>query len=490
MSKKPMTFGEYLAWLMSSKRITAMDLTRRLNYRSKTSVSRILRDEVRYSSIEDFVSRLEPMEEWLLSPEERLEMRQAMEVSRLGRARYQAYRDVWRLVQPPKEAPGEIRLESFGSSQAQSLSELTQRWYQAEKLSMTIINSGYDSLFRQIRDVLEKRPGLQADIRHYLAVDDAAGSMAEQLAALIHVFQDARYHGYYRSGYTGRNVNQNAINDFVVAQIRMPDGSNFTQMIYMLAENRAMAYESVSEEGFGDLFRRVMSQVQPNALPIKRSYPQMEKMDWLIQITNQYLNCERDRSIFCLTPDVSFELIPKKVLERPMIGPVFDEEDMKNPRLNDLVRIHQARYDNLAAKRQMSSYILTLDGLRRFMETGVTTDRVSGMSPFTVGERCEILRDLIRRVRENVYLTVRILKPDVRMRGMSMTLYEGLGVHLLSADTQYDVTREHNEVFLLMPALTRTLTEFCREELIEKHAYSEAESLEILEKLSRESVAE
>ena len=257
MVKKPMTFGEYLAQLMNIKRISVTDLTRRMNYRSKTSIARILKDEVRYSSIEDFMNRLEPMEDWLLSAEEKQNLRQAMEVTRLGLARYQAYRDIWRLVKKPCPCPREVRLEGFGAVCAQNLNELAEKWHQAVRVNMTIINSGYRSLFREIRRFLDANPERDVDIRHYLAVDDAAGSMAEQLAAVSQVFRDRRYHGFYRSGYNGRSTNQNVINDFVVVRAVMADGSSFMQVVYMLAEDRALAYESVSEEGFGELFRRL-----------------------------------------------------------------------------------------------------------------------------------------------------------------------------------------------------------------------------------------
>ena len=67
---RPRTFGECLNELMRKKHISVADLTRRANYRSKTSISRLLRDEVRYASIEDFMERIEPIAAWLFNEEE------------------------------------------------------------------------------------------------------------------------------------------------------------------------------------------------------------------------------------------------------------------------------------------------------------------------------------------------------------------------------------------------------------------------------------
>ena len=64
------TFGEYLTEIMRRKHISVSDLARRLNYRSRTSLSRLMRDETRYDSIEDFMHRIEPVAAWLLTAEE------------------------------------------------------------------------------------------------------------------------------------------------------------------------------------------------------------------------------------------------------------------------------------------------------------------------------------------------------------------------------------------------------------------------------------
>ena len=108
--------------------------------------------------------------------------------------------------------------------------------------------------------------------------------------------------------------------------------------------------------------------------------------------------------------------------------------------------------------------------------------RNSGL--FTPEERAAILMDVVQKCRENVYLNVRILHPDVRVRGMTLTTYEALGVYLLDAYTQYDVVNGHSEAFMLMPDFAETMEEFFRDELISKHTFSETESLEMLEGLA------
>jgi hypothetical protein len=85
-----------------------------------------------------------------------------------------------------------------------------------------------------------------------------------------------------------------------------------------------------------------------------------------------------------------------------------------------------------------------------------------------------------------VYLNVRVLKPEVPVRGMTLTTYEALGVYFLDAYTQYDVVNGHSEAFMLMPDFAETMEEFFRDELIPNHTFSEGESLEMMERLAAE----
>ena len=171
--RQDQTFGECLTELLRRKRVSVADLTRRMNYRSKTSISRLLRDAVRYSSIEEFMHRLEPVGAWLFNGEEMNALRQAMEVSRLGRAQYRAYQDIWRLVSDGERLRETGALECFGDAQARTIYELAEIWREADRLDMVLINMGFDGLFGELKALLREKPGPSVSIRHYLLTPDA-----------------------------------------------------------------------------------------------------------------------------------------------------------------------------------------------------------------------------------------------------------------------------------------------------------------------------
>lgn len=483
----PKTFGECLSELMRKKHISVADLTRRVNYRSKTSVSRLLRDEVRYASIEDFMGRLEPIEAWIFNEEEMRLLRASMEVSRLGRARYCAYQDIWRLVGQPAKRKIPVAAQGFGEARSGDLDELIGFWNTARRLELILINSGFESLFSRLSTLLESRPDADISIRQYLAMQDSPGALAEQLGAMMNIFHDPRYQGFYHARQGGGPEYRIGGDTTHVTLVRGEDADGeYSQMIVMLSEERCLVYESRKMEDFVPFVERIMDSVCSGALPLKTQYPEQALLEGLIVISRRYMGCEQDRTIYCMAPDICFELISLEILYDVMFDSVLKGCDPENEQIRELMRIHAERYRNIHEKRKKTQFIFSWDSMQHFAKTGRTTDHVAGMRAFTPAERAAIIRDVVHKCRENVYLNVRILKPDVSARGMTLTTYESLGLYLLDAYTQYDVVNGHSEAFMLTPDFAETMEEFFRDELIPKHTFSENESLEMMEGLAAE----
>lgn len=478
------TFGECLSGIMREKHVSVADLARRMNYRSKTSISRLLKDEVRYASIEDFMERLEPMSAWLLTVDEMKQLQDSMEVSRLGRARYRAYQDIWRLVGQSEVKKIPVTAQGFGGAKSGELDELIGFWHTARRLEMILINSGFESLFSRLAGLLEARPDADISIRHYLAIHDSPGSLAEQLGAMMNVFHDPRYQGFYHTRHSDNADWRSGDTAHVMLVCGEDEESEYCQVIVMLSEQQCIVYESRKMEDITPFVEQVMEQVCREALPLKTQYPQQELIQGLIVISRRYLGCEQDRGTCCLAPDICFELIPPEILYGVMFDSVLAGCDPEDEQIQKLYEIQQARYKNIHGKRKSTVFMFTWDSLVRFAQTGRTTDHIAGMRAFTPEERAAIIRDVVEKCRENGYLRIYILKPDIRIRGMTLTTHEGMGVYLLDSYTQYDVVKGHSEAFILLPDFAEMLDDFFRDELIGKHTYSGAESLDMLERLA------
>ncbi len=478
------TFGECLTEIMRKKHISVSDLARRMNYRSRTSLSRLLRDETRYDSIEDFMNRIEPVSAWLLTAEEMTRLKAAMQVSRLGRARYRAYENIWRLVGEPKPSALPVPLQCYGSGKAATLQELTEVWHESQALELLLINSGCDQLFRELEKLLRSRPDFPCRISHYLLVRNSPGAMAQQLGALMGIFHDPRYQGYYRTWeQEGSYLSDSIQNNIAVATGIRADGQPFMHILGIQEDGPNLLYENNQALDFMNFFRHSTESFYKGVQPLKTEYPEQELIEGLIVICRRYLNCELDRTTYCLAPDICFELIPYEILKKVMFDSALSECDEQTPQAAELIDIHRMRYENIRRKKKKTVFMFTWEGLKKFARTGRTTDHVAGMRTFTPQERITILKDVVEQCRSNVYLSVYILRTDTKVRGMTLTTHEGLGTYLLDSNTQYDVVRGHSEAFILMPEFAATLSDFFRDELIEKHTYSEAESIDMLRTL-------
>ncbi len=473
-------FGECLSDLMHKNHISVARLTQWVNYRSKTSLARLLRDEVRYCSIADFMSRLEQAEGSLFSEREMERLREAMEVSRLGRGRWRTYRGIWQFLRG-SDAQRQVSIERFGKAQACSAQELTEKWHDARRLDILMINAGLDSFMSQVERLLVERPDLPCTVRHYLIMREEAGSMAVQLGALMRVLHDARYQVYCRVARQG--AGEDGPGDryhLVLVEGENSDGSSFFQMINLKNSDQWLLYENENVEMLMPFVNSFLSDLWQNVLALKVEYPESGLLEGLTAISKRYLSCERERGTCCLAPNVCFELIPMEILYEVMFDSALRECKADTEAVCALCEVHRARYENIYNKKEQTIFIFSREGMERFVRTGRTTDHVAGMRPFTAAERRRILDDLIEKSGQSQTVGIYILRPEIRIREMTLTTHDGLGVYMLDSFTQYDVQNGHSEAFVSVPMLAQMLDDFFRDELIGKCTYSKEESLDIL----------
>ena len=124
--------------------------------------------------------------------------------------------------------------------------------------------------------------------------------------------------------------------------------------------------------------------------------------------------------------------------------------------------------------------------MRRFAQTGKTTDHFWMMEAYTPAERIEILESLLEQQRDNPYMHMYFLKDDDAIRDVEIAYYEDLGMLFLEADTDYNLEAGHSEVLITHQEALRLYREFFTNVLLAQYVLPESETCRFFEELIEE----
>lgn len=172
-----------LVEIMNARSMSMAELTRRLGYRSKTSITRIMKDQASDRAVETFARRMNDALD--LTSEER-EWFDAI-VKRILR-QDDALEEMLYFLRGKSDAGGEMRLESRDGRET-----LVQRYQNAGNLRVILLNSQYTSVFSQL---LSLTRGRGAKIEHFLRDYERPAPLIRTFNALIPLLYEHGYEGY------------------------------------------------------------------------------------------------------------------------------------------------------------------------------------------------------------------------------------------------------------------------------------------------------
>ena len=108
------------------------------------------------------------------------------------------------------------------------------------------------------------------------------------------------------------------------------------------------------------------------------------------------------------------------------------------------------------------------------------------MRSFTPEERLKILRSILDNLRKNNYLHYFFLRDEECMGSKEMDLYEGKGLLIQNASTDYRLVGSHSEIMITHPAVGECFRDYFLLDLIPEKCYRESESMHIFASLVRE----
>lgn len=455
------TFDQSLSALMKKHRITISELTRRLNIKSNTTLSRVLHAKCSPQATEHIFEQLAALTPPAFDAQELKALEQALEVSRLGVSVYTANLEMWRLLSGETVPSLPFPVESYGGARFTNTTQLREFYRTVRSATVHIAASLVYPLFSEIRDMLlDLAPNENIQVHHYFALEGDDAHVIRSVRTALPSLCLPGYHGYKMTRPDTLDKEFLSQNHAII-RFQRADGSYGTHLIAFVA-NRCLLYENEERNGLFDmLVRRIIDQGRWYA-PIKEEQESAERQDMLIASKRMYLQ-EKDRALYGIKPDIPLSAIPFDMIESLVLSG-SSQTAMSDAMLSEFRWIHMQRNRNIVEKKSPSYFILQRSGLRRFAETGMIAHHPAGVRACTPSERIVILSECLRRTQESPYFKIYLAKGRLAsLDSLEVLCIDRLGV-------QFFHLREGMPAgtMLTLAEFTRLYQRFYTEELLGK----------------------
>lgn len=464
------TFAQCVEQLMKDHQLTATILGAQTG--SRTELRRALSNDLssaRRASLCDKICRL-----GIFSSAECVQLRESLEVSRIGMERYASRQSIDRLVSMHPEEPSEACYISGGPLIQHRLAPLLN----ADEIEILCINTIYSSVISALRPFFADKTR-RVRRHHYIQPDIGGLNAAEFVACISSILFDGRYSPYLLASWSETGHYPSVSGNLLILNARF--GNRREEQCYIIS-NARLAYELPNADAVGiyAFFNRIISELPFRPTPLKMFEQNPTDYGSLIM---SYLSRELNRTLFVHGTDISFAQVPTDIAvasfrDRSMFSP-----DITADMLKRIAPMHERRFQNLYTKKKPTVITLSLDGCRRFLETGVSRDQFAGIRPFFPIERLRTFSTLLAFAEENPGFCPIVLKQHSFCGKYLTVAYDRLGVAITEYDTNYDLEAGYDYVFLSYPEFTRQYIDYFKTTILKERCYSREESLRLLHEL-------
>lgn len=430
---------QFVEQMRKARGLSQGELAQRLGYKSATSVARILQDKANMDSVNRFCQLLKEHDGLALSDEEVSDLDRILEKKKFSSQEYAATEVLRELLHedPPLTDP---LLEDAVSGECKTLLET---YTPIRNLRITILNCEMIPFFGAIARLVREN---SAEVKHYLSSDQNLIRTVMTIRAVLPILYEERYNGY-TSEYNRDDVPQ------------LPRGISTTDVMLCEYEREdnpwhdLVIFQSVSKglrfsfPGNGQVVYRMMSDVFRTASPIRNADIDRLRSDYLAYF-RFCTDLEKDRSVYRIKPDFAVEQIPVEICRRAL------EESPAAHRLaglgdvDALEAIFRERQNNAMSKRQAQHHVFKQKAVWKFVRTGRLSDHFWAFRPLTMDERLAVLQSLLEQYNTNPYFHLYFLKDEDAMRDEEIVCYDGVGLVIIKAGTDYDLSSNHSETMV------------------------------------------
>lgn len=409
------------------------------------------------------------------SDEECKELRESLEVSNIGMERYASRRSIDRLL---SSAQPDEPLETCRISGSPMIQRRLAPLIDADEINILCVNCIYPSVVHALQPLFADK-GRKIRMHHYIQPDVGGLNAAEFVACMSPILFDTRYSPYQLASWTETGQYPSVNGNLLLLSSRF--GSQTEEQFYIIRDGRS-AYELSNADSVGicAFFNRIIAELPFRPTPLKVF--EQTPMDYSSLVLS-CLSRELNRTVFCYGTDISFAQVPTDVAVAAFRDKALFSPETADSLVKQIVPLHERRFQNLYTKKKPYIGTLSIDGCRRFLESGVSRDQFAGIRPFFPKERLLIFSTMLKYAEENRSYSPILLKDEAFLGKYLTVCYDRLGVAITEYDTDYDLDAGYDYVFLSYPAFTRQYTDYFKTIVLKERCYSRDESLRQLHEL-------
>ena len=444
---------EFLHRFADGRHLSLTLLSIQLGYSSPTSLFRLMNGHVRPKTLLDFRQRMETS--FSLTPKEKDELYYAVDKTLEGDDFARQSQAIHHFVNAtsPSVHSLKIFLPDGSSVSLLGLPGDTKNWH------ICLLNACYPSVISIFQPLVSQ--GAQLD--HYLYQP----LTVEQTMILLPIL----FHKHYSIQYLFKPAPLNGLNAADLALISNNQQKGF--LIFHDVNHASLCWEPFPFEVNASLYR-----------PAKTVTKQCSHLEDYPDFCRYCASLEEENAVYMIKPDLHYGSISGNLLKRVLLDHSKNKDPAFSQIVAELTDIFNVRFQKTFTRHQHTWLVMNYDAMLRFVRTGRLSDHFIGFSPFSIGERKEILVFILEQMRKNPYIHYHFLKNEKAAPAFEIDLYEKKGLLIQNQHTNYDLSNGvAEEIMIDSPAAIRQWKEYYLKTLVEKDCWNIQKSCEMMEKL-------
>lgn len=434
-----------------------------LGYASANSLVRLEQDGTSLENLTRFVKAMHRSPAVALTPEEGQMLDSLVERRQLSDDAYRATVLLHSLLHSEPQAALSIPMIPLEGCPESTLAD----YFRSRQILRTVVFNCLDMPIFTGLYIAADKYGIQ--IAHYMMADDSASRTVERVLRLLPMTFLSSYTGYtmpleskgpyglLRSDVILCEWIQNGVLHCDLLSAEAPDRMRCSPLPGTLEENERLFLPDRSR------FHRI------------DDHP-MNHANGYVTYLRSCADMERDRTVMRLKPDPGMDQFPMHILlsalqdqmaAMPQVNAGIESE------LAEMIAVSDERYRNYCAKRQPQYHVYKKQSMWHFVRTGVLSDHMWLLRPFTPAERLEVVQSLLQSIRSNPFFHVTFLKNEDAFRDDEVVLYDGLALSIIPSQTDYHLGEGHHEALVSQEKFLHVYRSFFLNSIIGHHTLAE-----------------